>query len=300
MPHEFVQAGARDMKIAGHTMGMPKLDIFEAISFCAEIGYDGIEVRCAENGQMHLEALTPDEIARIRDHATEKGVQFACLTPYYRDFMTDAATSATLDGIRLACGIARGLGCPTVRAIAGQWPLEGHERTEVFARTVSGMKEAGLIAMDDGVRLACETHKGYLTWSAQEAVEFVTAVDMDSVGILWDHYWVHVRGEETLDEAVGMLTPWLLHVHAKNVKYDAEGNPHAVLLNEGELDWCLIINRLKTFGYEGYISDEYEKFWRPEEFPEPEVGMKANAELLRECIQQEPPKPSHDPAPQPL
>lgn len=288
------------MKLAGHTMGMPGKDIFESISFCAQIGLDGIEVRCAENGQMHLEALEPDDVSRIRDHALAEGVEFACLTPYYRDFMTEEAKAATLDGIRLACGIARELNCPTVRAIAGQWPLEGHERAEVFARTVSGMKEAGLIAMDNGVRLACETHRGYLTWSAQEAVEFVGAVDMDSVGILWDHYWVHVRGQETLDQALSLISPWLLHVHAKNVARDDEGAPHATLLAEGELDWCLIVNHLKAIGYEGYISDEYEKFWHPERFPEPEVGMRANAELLRECILREPPKPSHDPAPRPL
>lgn len=283
-------------------MGMPEMDIFEAISFCAEAGFDGIEVRCAENGQMHLEALEPDDIARIRDHAQSEGVEFACLTPYYRDFMTDAAKQATLDGFRLACGIARELECPTVRAIAGQWPLEGHEREEVFARTVSGMKEAALIAMDNGVRLACETHRGYLTWSAQETVEFVGAVDMDAVGILWDHYWVTVRGEETLDEALALVSPWLLHVHAKNLQRDEDGNPQAVMVAaaEGELDWRLLINHLKTAGYEGYISDEYEKFWHPERYPDPEVGMKEDARFLRECIAEEPPKPSHDPAPQPL
>jgi sugar phosphate isomerase/epimerase len=289
------------MKIAGHTMGMPEMDIFEAISFCAEIGLDGIEVRCADNGQMHLEALEPDDVKRIREHAQQEGVEFACLTPYYRDYMTDAAKQATLDGIRLACGIARELECPTVRAITGQWPLEGHEREEVFARTVSGMKEAGLIAMDNGVKLACETHKGYLTWSAQEAAEFIGAVDMDSVGVLWDHYWVHAKGEETLDEALALLTPWLVHVHAKQMQFNEDGSPHAAMVaSEGELDWCLIINRLKTAGYEGYVSDEYERFWHPENFPPTEEGMSEDARFLRECIAQEPPKPSDDPAPQPL
>ncbi len=288
------------MKLSGHTMGMPDRDIFEAISLCAEIGLDGIEVRCAEDGQMHLEELGPDDVARIRDHAQDEGIEFACLTPYYRDFMDDVAKEATLDGYRLACGIARELGCPTVRAITGQWPLEGHEREEVFARTVSGMKEAGLIARHNGVKLACETHRGHLTWSAQQAVEFVEAVDSESVGVLWDHYWVHVCGEETLDEALALLSPWVVHVHAKDVRWDEEGNAHATLLGEGELDWCQIINRLKTIGYEGYISDEYEKFWHPEAFPEPEIGMRRNAELLRRCILEEEPGPDDEPSPKPL
>jgi sugar phosphate isomerase/epimerase len=289
------------MKIAGHTMGMPGMDIFESISFCARTGFDGIEVRCAENGQMHLEALAADDIVRIRDHAAAEGVEFACLTPYYRDFMTDEATSATLDGFRLACGVARELSCPLVRAIAGQWPLKDHERSEVFARTVAGMKQAAVIAEDVGVKLACETHKGYLTWSALEMAEFLGAVDSDDVGVLWDHYWVHVRGEDTLDQALSLLSPWLLHVHAKNLQHADDGSPQAVMVSaDGELDWCLIINHLKTIGYEGYITDEYEKFWHPERYPETEVGMTADAKFLRQCILQEPAKSSFDPAPQPL
>ncbi len=272
------------MKLCGHTMGMPGKDIFESISFCAELGLDGIEVRCAENGQMHLEALSADDVARIRDHASEEGVEFACLTPYYRDFMSDEAAAATLDGYRLACGIARELSCPTVRAISGAWPLEGYERREVFARTVAGMKQAAPIAADNGVTLAVETHGGHLAFSAAETVEFVEAIDHPAVRVLWDHYWVHVRGEEDVEEALRLLAPWIWHVHAKNVRFDEQGDRHTVLVDEGELDWCEIVAGLAAIGYEGYISDEYEKFWHPEELPEPEVGMKRNADSLRECI----------------
>ncbi len=275
------------MKLAGHTMGMPGMDIFGSISFCAQIGFDGIEVRCAENGQMHLEALTADDVARIRDHAQAEGVEVACLTPYYRDFMTEEATSATLDGFRLACRIARELSCPLVRGIAGQWPMGEHERSEVFARTVAGMKQAGAIAEDHGVQIACETHKGYLTWSAREMAELVGAVDMDAVGVLWDHYWVTVRGEDTLDEALSLLSPWLLHVHAKQLVHDPDGSPHAAMVAaEGEIDWRLLVNRLKAVGYDGYISDEYEKFWHPDRYPDPEIGMKQDADFLRACIEQ--------------
>jgi len=124
---------------------------------------------------------------------------------------------------------------------------------------------------------------------------------MESVGVLWDYYWVTVRSEETLEEQLALLTPWLLHVHAKNLERDEDGNPRAAMVAaDGELDWCLVINRLRAAGYEGYISDEYEKFWHPERYPDPEVGMREDARFLRECLVQEPPKPSQDPAPRPL
>jgi len=65
------------MKLCGHTMGTPDKDIFEAISFFAELGLDGIEVRCADNGQMDIETITDDEVARIADHAKSEGVAVA-------------------------------------------------------------------------------------------------------------------------------------------------------------------------------------------------------------------------------
>ena len=55
------------MKLCGHTMGTPDKDIFEAISFFAELGLDGIEVRCADNGQMDIETITDDLTGKLLD-----------------------------------------------------------------------------------------------------------------------------------------------------------------------------------------------------------------------------------------
>lgn len=272
------------MKLCGHTMGMPEMDIFESISFCAEIGLEGIEVRCADNGQMHLEALDADNVGRIREQGLAHGVEFACLTPYYRNFMDDEATEASLDGYRTACAVAAQLDCPTVRAISGQWPQEDHEREEVFERTVEGTREAGAIAARHGVVLGVETHRGQLAWSATEALEFVEAVDHEAVGVLYDAYWVHVRGEESADEAMEMLAPWIVHVHAKDCARDTDGSTHTTLIGAGEMDWEEIIEKLRDIGYDGWISDEYEKFWHPERLPDPEEGMRHNAQVLRRYI----------------
>ncbi len=248
------------MKLCGHTMGTPDKDIYEAIDFFAELGLDGIEVRCADNGQMDLETITADEVARIREHAEKAGIAFACLTPYYRDFMTPEAAEKTLADYELACSIAQDLNCPIVRAISGTWPQEGYERAEVFEKTATGLRHAADLAADHGVRLAVETHKGQLTFSAAEAVEFTEAVDHPAVGVLWDHYWVHVAGQEDFQQALELLAPHVIHVHAKNIRFHEDGSHETVLLDEGELDWCEIVQGLADIGYDGYISDEYEKY----------------------------------------
>ena len=223
------------MKLCGHTMGTPDKDIFEAISFFAELGLGGIEVRCADNGQMDLETITDDEVARIADHARAEGLAVACLTPYYRDFTTPEATEATLLGYRRACEIAQALGCGLVRAISSGWPIEGFERADIFERAVAGMKRAGDIAAARGVRLAIETHLGQLTFSADEAAEFVQAIDHPAVGVLWDYFWTYVADRISVRDALALIGPHVIHVHAKNIKFDEEGGRETTLLDDGEL-----------------------------------------------------------------
>lgn len=271
------------MKLCGHTMGTPDRDIFEAISFFAELGLDGIEVRCADNGQMDMATITDAEVARIADHARAEGVSVACLTPYYRDFTTPEATETTLAGYRRACEIAEALDCGLVRAISSGWPVEGFERADIFECAVAGMKRAGDIAASRGVRLAIETHFGQLTFSATESAEFVEAIDHPAVGVLWDYFWTYVADRISVQDALDLIGPHVIHVHAKNIKFDEEGGRQTTLLDDGELDWCEVVAGLAGIGYTGYISDEYEKFWKPE-MAEPEIGMKRNAEVLRDCL----------------
>ncbi|MCD6359420.1 MAG: sugar phosphate isomerase/epimerase [Armatimonadetes bacterium] len=272
------------MKLCGHTMGTPEMNIYEAISFFAQLGLDGIEIRCADNGQMDLETITDDEVARIGEHARTEGVAIACLTPYYRDFTTPEATEETLAGYRRACEVAQALGCGLVRAISSNWPAGEMERTDLFERAVAGMRRAGDIAAEHGVRLAVETHSGQLTFTAAESAEFIQAIDHPAVGVLWDYYWTYVADGISVEDALALIGPNVIHVHAKNVRFDDEGNRETVLLDEGEIDWCEVVSGLASIGYDGFICDEYEKFWRPEELPAPEVGMKRNADVLRECL----------------
>ena len=47
------------MKIAGHTMGTPELNLYGAMKLFHRLGYDGIEIRCAKDGQ--LDTTTVDQ-----------------------------------------------------------------------------------------------------------------------------------------------------------------------------------------------------------------------------------------------
>jgi L-ribulose-5-phosphate 3-epimerase len=285
-------------------MGMPGMDLFQALEFCARLGLEGIEIRCAANGHLDPETVEPLEVERIAAAAHRAGVAIACLTPYYKDYATAEAAAATLEGLRKTCRIAEDLGCSLVRATGGVWPAGDREREDIWERTAAGLQQAADLAIQHGVKLALENHSGTLTQTAEDTVAMVRQVDRPNFGILMDHYWVVAaacRGSAgfqpapdgcrldadaptALLGAVRLQAPYVLHCHCKNIVW-VEGKPQASFLDEGAIDWLPILRILQEHGYEGYLSDEYEKFWRPE-LPEPEEGMARNARHLRGLISQ--------------
>jgi len=271
------------MKLCGHTMGTPGKTAREAIDLFADIGYEGIEVRCAPDGVLDLPQVTESEARALRDYAGERGVVFACLTPYYKDFLPPARDE-TLAGLDLALKVAGWLDCPLVRVNAGVWPSESATHEETWQATVTGLRQAGARAADLGKRLAVENHAGTLTMSARDTVRLVEEVASPGVGIIYDHYFIAQASEgETYQEAIRLQAPHLVHVHVKNGR-EQDGEFNTCLVEDGVFDWPGIVAELNAVGYEGFLSDEWEKHWRPEELPDPEIGMRRNHDFLRKCL----------------
>ncbi len=271
------------MKLCGHAMGLPGLTLLEAFDFCRDLGLDGLEIRCAKDGHLDPETVTDAELARLARSAAEAGIAIACLTPYYKDYSSPAATAQTLDGLHLTCRAAKLLGCRLVRATGGLWPHPG-EYDEIWNLTVLGLRQASDLAADFGVSLALENHAGTLTQTARDTVAMVRQVARPNFGLLMDHYWVVAAGEEDPLTAARLQAPYVLHVHCKNL-IRVNNKPLANFLDEGEIDWLPLLQILKDQGYTGYLSDDRSKFWRPE-LPDPRIGMARNANHLRRLLAQ--------------
>ena len=98
------------MKFAGHTMGTPDLDLCASIELFASIGFDGIEVRCAGDGQIDPESISRAKLDEARAALGRTGLGVVCLTPYNRDFVTEARESE-LAALRRVVDIAASLNC---------------------------------------------------------------------------------------------------------------------------------------------------------------------------------------------
>jgi L-ribulose-5-phosphate 3-epimerase len=275
------------MKIAGHTMGTPDLNLRGAMRLFSRIGFDGIEVRCAKDGQ--LDSTTADDalLQLVRDWQQETGVQITCLTSYFKDFVTDRR-DVELAGLKQVVDIAARLSVPMVRVYGGLDPVpEGYTREQDWERTASGIREIGLLAGDHSIDVCVETHNGSLTLSAADTVRMVEMVDLDNVGILFDYAWIYWAQAENPSEAVKLCAPYLRYVHYKDWHIDWDqpdaGQRQARLMGEGSVPWPEVFAALREVGYDGWIADEYEKYWHPE-LPEPEEGMARNRTYVQSLL----------------
>ena len=178
--------------------------------------------------------------------------------------------------------------CPLIRVYGGQeaYELPGVWFTDVWSRTVSGIREVAEYAAQYGVKLCIETHIGSLTMSVRDMVRLIEDVNMANVGMLFDYAWVELAGVEQGRAAVDAAARHIFHVHMKDWKLESRSplKKTSCLMGQGTVRWEEVFDELKKIGYTGYISDEYEKFWYPKDLPDAEIGMKHNLEYAKKFV----------------
>ena len=278
---------AKGIKYAGHTMGTPGKDIYEVIKLMKEIGYDGIEVRVAKDGQIDSETVTDEEVRKIAAAAREAGMEFSCLTSYYKDF-TPPAREDVIRNLKRVIEIADLLDCKCVRVYGGNEPNTRQDIwfSDFWPDTVTGVREVAKYAAQFGVNIVLETHAGSLTMSARDTIHLLDDINMNNVGMLFDYAWVELAGAETGADAVYRAAKYIKYVHIKDWKLESRLplKKTSCLMGEGTVNWSEVLTALKEVGYTGYISNEYEKYWHPDDLPEPETGMKHDLNYCKQYL----------------
>lgn len=150
------------------------------------------------------------------------------------------------------------LNAPLIRLTLGG---EKNDRA-AYERAVELMSSVLAVAIARNVRFAVENHDG-LSGDPAVLAEFVRHFHSPHLGVCLDF------GNFEGDRAIGVqtLAPHAIHVHAKSREFNAQGE-------ETQIDYRMCVDALKSAGYAGAISIEYEGDG------DPAIGIKRTRELL--------------------
>lgn len=248
------------MKRAFSTLACPELSLPDVLALANRCGIPAVEMRL--DGAQRICGMGLDKADTIRQLCGDAGV-----------VLTDLATGVSIkayDPAQLQMGkdcvtLAAAVGCPAIRVFVGAMVAHFHE--------VPQQDEAGIVqllaelcpyAAEQGVQLWLETHSAYSTGRAIRGL--IDAVDAPNLYALWD--LIHsIEYKEAPAETVRLLGDRLAHVHLKDGRPSGDRDRTQFIhtaLGEGEMPVGETLALLRDAGYEGYVSLEWEKPWRPE------------------------------------
>jgi sugar phosphate isomerase/epimerase len=268
------------MKLSFATLGCPDWTLEHIAQQAAALGFDGVELRGAAGNHIGPDE-SPAELARIRGLFADAGVAICCIMGYTK--FTDDDPAARAQNVALTrtyIGVAQAIGCPTLRIFGGHNPQV--ERQVAIERLVSCLREVAPMAADHGVQLAIETHDDWCIGANLAAA--IAGVDHPAVGVCWDIANSHFR--EPMARTHAAIREHIVHVHFKDAVKSPAGGAHAnhsVLPGEGEVDMPGGLALLKSSGYDGWLSFEWEKKWEPE-LAEPEVAFPHYLRVARDLL----------------
>lgn len=130
------------------------------------------------------------------------------------------------------------------------WPVDFSKPFDKSAdrhRAIEGTRRFAQAAKEREIVLGMEVlnrFEGYLINTSEEAVKFVTEVDMENVKIMLDTFHMNIE-EDTMTGAILTAGSMLGHLHV--------GEANRKLPGQGRMPWAEIGAALRAIGYDGCI-----------------------------------------------
>lgn len=288
-------------QIAGHTMGTPEYTVLEALQLFHDIGLNGAEIVVQDDYHCGIPVDCPQEVLdAVKSKADELGLSVIALTPYnsrFNDLDEDVRKKEEAAIIR-CIEAAEYLGARFIRIYGGNYAAGDTDPDgRKWATLVESMRRLGNVATQHGVKLVIENHFNTMTVSAKQSIDLSCEINHPAVGILYDQANLTFTGQEDYQTAIPLQTKKVYYMHVKDLKFkenqtgfvssdvshpkEEERNVITRIVGEGELDWPGILRMVKEYGYDGWMSLEYERRWHPDDIPDASIGMKKSADYLR-------------------
>ncbi len=247
------------LKLSFSTLGCPRWSFGEVVSTSKDLGLNGIEIR-----GLGSEMFAP-RIAEFSPANRQKTIEKLASTGLEIPILTSGATLAAPGKEKAqasfveACtyiNLADTLGVPYIRVMGTGEPQKSDGNFALGAQLYRALCEYAAMF---NVTPLVETN-GNLS-DSDEIIKFVDGIE--NAGILWDIHHTVSFGKEAPADTVKKLGSLIKHVHVKDSEI-IDGSIQYCMLGYGNIPVIDSINALKGIGYNGYISLEWVKRWKPD------------------------------------
>ncbi len=259
-------------RLSFSTLGCPDWSFDEILQFAVTHRYQGIEIRGIQR-EMDLPKspvfANPAAIEKAKAACSAKKLKIATLGSSCELHHADEKKrQENLDNGKRFIDLAAALGQVNVRVFPNSF-VAGEDKQTTMDRIAAGLRTLADYANGTKVKVLMETH-GQLVWTA-DILAIMQQVNHPHAGLVWDFYNMWTVTKEAPATVYKALKPYIFHCHLKDsIKKDDKEN--YVLFGQGEGPAKEAITALKTGGYKGFYSFEWEKLWHPE-IAEPDMAL---------------------------
>jgi sugar phosphate isomerase/epimerase len=238
----------------------------QALQSAARLGADGVEIdvrtelpvaELSRTGLREFHKILEDLNLRV------SAVAFPTRRGYDEPDDLERRVAATQAAMRFAHELRTDVVINRVGHVAAEGDAS-------FTRLVEALTAIGVYGDRVGVRLAAQTGSD----SPQESARLIAALPEKSVGVDLHPTGLIMAGHSPV-EAVEVLGPHVLHVHACDAVRDSVGRGREVELGRGVADMPELLGRLTEFDYRGWVTIERR------DSPDPVSEIENAAEFLR-------------------
>lgn len=273
-------------KLCFSTLVCPDWTLPQMASAAADAGIAGIDFR-GIGPELDITVLPDftDDLATTLTLLESRGISMPCLNTSVTLLEFDAAAwSRSLEEYARYARLARRTGTRMLRVFGGSIPADTSyaaalENVRVHLRElvqINGRINGGTDCIP-----VLESHDNFRT--ADQVLAVVDAVPARSAAILWDIEHTYRAGECPAD-TVRLLGSRIKHVHVKDVLIKNGAVVCSTLLGQGNLPVAQAMRCLAQHGYDGWLSLETEKRWRPDA-PAPESSVPQFAAFTRRTLE---------------
>lgn len=228
-------------------------DLDEQVDVLAREGIHYLDLRSAWN--INVLDLSDEQVERIRQILQAHSIHVAAIGSPIGKAPIDSPFETELQSLDRAIVVAQALHTPYIRLFSYYLPAHtapadiAAHRDEVLRR----MRALGERARKAGIILLHENERDIYGDTIARCVDLMREVaDNEHFRAVFDPANFIQCGQVPFPDAYEALRPWLAYVHVK----DALPSGRVVAAGEGSAQWPAFLERLRTDGYDGFLSLE--------------------------------------------